>query len=300
MKFPKYPKIRLIGSEENRDLFNAGRVFIEEKLDGANIRIFIVNGKYVVGSRNVQITSDDGELQNERFRKVYDYIAEKLKGKDLSAYNGLVLFGEGMIQHTLTYDWDRIPKYIMYDVYDTNAERWLHINEVINIAEKLGFKMPRLVGVLRAEELRNMKIDDSIVPKSEYREGYAEGIVFKNYDVHPDDVVFAKYVRSEFREQNKIAFGGSRKYAKNDTEKVLFQCVTNRRIEKVIYALLNDGHTLDMQLMKYLPKAVWEDVIEECARDIMNSKYVIDFQKLRKMTAKRCVAVLQQMIVAQR
>ena len=294
-EFPKYPKIKLLGSEENRDMLLDGEdeIVIEEKMDGANTRFLIVDRKVIVGSRNVQITSDKGELQNERWRRAYNFVMEKLKKVDLKRYDRLMLVGETMVRHSIDYDWSRIPPILMFDVYDLNEGRFLDYNEKCRIFDELNLPIVPLVKIVKAKDLRNMKIDDNFVPQSRWRDGKAEGVVFKNYKRQ----IFAKYVLTEFREVNKMAFGSGKKYAKDDTEKVLYQYCTNPRIEKKIFELIDEGNKLDMKLMKFLPKRVWDDIIEEEGKNILNSNYVIDLKRLRKLIAKRCLEVLKQVIV---
>ena len=294
-EFPKYPKIKLLGSEENRDMLLDGEdeIVIEEKMDGANTRFLIVDRKVIVGSRNVQITSDKGELQNERWRRAYNFVMEKLKKVDLKRYDRLMLVGETMVRHSIDYDWGRIPPILMFDVYDLNEGRFLDYNEKCRIFDELNLPVVPLVKIVKAKDLRNMKIDDNFVPQSRWRDGKAEGVVFKNYKRQ----IFAKYVLTEFREVNKMALGSGKKYTKDDTEKVLYQYCTNPRIEKKIFELIDEGNKLDMKLMKFLPKRVWDDIIEEEGKNILNSNYVIDLKRLRKLIAKRCLEVLKQVIV---
>lgn len=294
-EFPKYPKIRVLGDEENKELLanDDDWIYIEEKMDGANTRFLIVDGKVIVGSRNVQITNDEGELQNERWRRAYNFVMEKLKKVDLKRYDRLMLVGETMVRHSIDYDWSRIPPILMFDVYDLNEGRFLDYNEKCRIFDEMNLPIVPLVKIVKAKDLRSMKIDDDFVPQSKWRDGKAEGVVFKNYKRQ----IFAKYVLTEFREVNKMAFGGSKKYASNDTEKVLFQYCTNQRIEKKIFELIDEGEELNMKLMQFLPKRVWDDIVEEEGKNILNSNYIIDLKKLRKMIAKRCLEVLKQMIV---
>ena len=298
MEFPKYTKIKLIGSEENRDIFayDEHEIIVEEKLDGANTRIYIHDGKIIFGSRNVQLTSDEGDpaFIKKNFKKSYEYIRNTLGNVDLHKYDGLILFGETMVKHTLDYDWVHIPPILMFDVFDTNQGKYLDYDSKVQIFKELDLPIVPLVMRKYAVEMRKMKIDDDFVPQSAWRNGKAEGVVFKNYTLQ----IFAKYVRSEFKEKNKEVFGSSKKYAKDDSEKIVYEYCTNTRIEKAVMKLIDEKDMqLDMKMMKELPHVVWNDIVEEEYRNILNSNYVIDLKKVRKMVAKRCLAVLKQMIV---
>ena len=298
MQFPKYVKIKVLGSEENRDIFlnNNDDIVVEEKLDGANTRIYITDGKIIFGSRNVQLTSDDGMIDNvpRNFKRSNDFIKNKLNNVDLHKYNGLILFGETMVRHTLDYDWLHIPPMLMFDVFDTETGIYLDYEHKTQIFKDLDLPVVPLIARKKAKEIREMKIDDEFVPKSAWRNGKAEGVVFKNYDRQ----IFAKYVRSEFKEENRQAFGSSKKYAKDDSEKVVYAYCTNPRIEKAIMKLIDEKDIpLDMKMMQYLPKMVWGDIVEEEGANLLHSNYVLDMKRIRKSIAKRCLAVLRQMIV---
>ncbi|PKP52164.1 MAG: hypothetical protein CVT90_02755, partial [Candidatus Altiarchaeales archaeon HGW-Altiarchaeales-3] len=120
----------------------------------------------------------------------------------------------------------------------------------------------------------------------------AEGVVFKNYNTQ----IFAKYVREKFREDTKKTFGGNKKYASNDTDRVCCMFCTNPRIDKIIFNLVVEGHALDMKLMVHLPKEVYKDIMEEHWKDIVFSRYEINFHALKKLVSERCCGVLKQVI----
>lgn len=296
--FIKYPKIKVLGADENKFIFSGENedIVVEEKVDGANTRFFVKNGKVYVGSRNV-VFGDAEEKKDEvgRYEMATKLFLNRIKGHE-KEYDGLIFFGETMIKHTIDYDWVNIPSIIMFDIYDVKKGRFLNYHEKVRIFGKLKLPDVRLVGIFKSEEMRekvlNGELNDDFVPKSAYYNGYAEGVVFKNYKQQ----VFAKLVRSEFREKNKMAFGASKKQGKNDEERLLFEYVTNARIEKQIFKMIDEGWDLDMKMMKELPIRVLNDVIEEEGKDIFGKNYVIDFRKFRKLISKRCVEVLKQVI----
>lgn len=298
MQFPKYVKIKTLGDKENEAIFvrDDDDIIVEEKMDGANTRVYILDDKIIFGSRNVQLTSNDGTIDNipRNFKRSNEYIHKKLAGIDMHRYSGLILFGETMVRHTLDYNWLHIPPMLMFDIYDTKTGNYLPYDKKIAIFNELDLPVVPLVMRKKAVELRKIKIDDDFVPKSAWRNGRAEGVVLKNYTSQ----IFAKYVRSRFKEDNRQAFGGSKKCAKDDSEKVVYAYCTNPRIEKAIMKLVDERDMpIDIKMMQYLPKTVWEDIVEEECANLLHSNYVLDMKRIRKSIAKRCLAVLQQMIV---
>jgi len=304
VEFRKYEKIKRIGVEENQDIFKDENdiILIEEKVDGANTSFFIKNGNIIFGSRNQQITSNEGEDTNinKAFKKSVEYVRELLKDKDLTLLDGLIVYGETMVKHTLSYDFENTPHFIAFDIFDVDTGKYLLFHEKVKIFEILDLPTIPLIFIGNGKELRNTtceELENLFIKQSTYAPKHnpfkAEGIVIKNYNKQ----IFAKLVREEFKEANKEVFGGSKKDAKNDDEVIIASYCKNPRIEKQIFKLIDEyGMQLDMSMMKKLPMMVWEDIIEEEGKTILMSKYKLDIGNIRKLVAKRCVNVLQQMI----
>ncbi len=301
-EFIKYHKIKRLGDDENKDIFlnPDDEIVIEEKVDGANIRILIKDGKIIFGSRTQQLTSDEGEdIKIEKnFRKCVDFIREKLKDVDLKPFNNLILIGECMVRHTLNYDWDKIPPFLGFDIYDIKGEKYLDLNSVILNYGILNLPIVPIINICKASEIG--EINDDLVPISQYapRENpnqKAEGLVFKNYKRQ----IFAKYVRDEFKEKNSETFGKKPKDKKDDNnEEIVFKYCTNARIEKCIFKLIDIGEKLEIKLMSKLPTEVYNDMMEEEWKEITDPKKrnKIDFYNLNKLITKRCLLVLEQVI----
>lgn len=76
-EFLKYPKIFTIGNEENEGIFSDPDDIIvgEEKIDGANTRFMVLDGKIIFGSHNRQIENPD---EDKFFKRFTDYIKKKV------------------------------------------------------------------------------------------------------------------------------------------------------------------------------------------------------------------------------
>lgn len=294
--FIKYPKIKQLGDEENKDIFKDKQdiIFLQEKVDGANFRVYITQeGKAIFGSRTQQLTSNDGEDTNvqKNFVRCLKYVRERLQEGDLTKHNGLILFGECMVKHTIDYDWEKTPPFLGFDIFDTKTGKFLDMDEASKIFVSLGLEIVPLIKVLKAGEIKDFTDED--VPKSRYCEGLAEGVVFKNYEKQ----IYAKYVRAQFKEKNLEEFGGSRKHATTDENYFTAIYCTNARIEKCIWKLIDDGEKLHLSLMPKLIKAVYKDVWEENWNEIVSTRgKTISFDKLKKSFTKRCFHVLNSVI----
>lgn len=309
MEFKKYTKIKMLGDEENKDIFSNPEddIVIQEKVDGANFRFYITKeGQVIFGSRTRQLTSNEGEDTNveKNFRRCVKLIREKIEeltkdGGRLDEIFGFIFYGECMVKHTMNYDWEKIPTFLGFDVYDTTPNKpngYLDYREAKNLYKSMGLEFVPIIKECKAKEITN--IDDNFVPESAYasisaEDRKCEGIVFKNYTKH----IFAKYVREKFKEKNKKVFGGGKKFAKTDDEYFVAVYCTNARIDKCIFKLIDEGKKLGMTMMGDLLNMVYKDIWEEHWNEISFSKKKIDLLNLKKLVSRRCLEVLKQAIV---
>lgn len=299
-KFMKYPKIFALGKEENKDIFNDAQddIVIQEKMDGANFRFVIKNNKVIFGSRTQQLTSNEGEDSNvpKNFRRTCEHIREQLKEKDLNWYEGFIFYGEAMHKHTMEYDWERVPPYLGFDIYFIKEKRFIDINESIKMFLDMGLSVVPTIETRKAGVITQLTEEDvpiSAFPPRSNPTSKAEGIVLKNYNKQ----IFAKFVRAEFKEENAKTFGGTPKFEETDTGKIVARFCTNTRIDKAIFKLVDEGHELDLPMMKFLPREVNKDIWEENWKVIIDKYDHIEVRKMRKMITRRCLSVLRQVMV---
>jgi len=291
-EFLKYGKIKQIGDKENVGIFGTDDedIVIQEKIDGANFRFMFKDDEQIIfGSRNRGLNDTDEEEGS--WKRCIKYIREKIteypKGTDITSF---IFYGECCIRHSISYQWDKMPPYLGFDIYDTRDKVYLNHKLAKEIFKQLGLEFVPVIKVVKAKDIK--EISDKDVPKSAYYEGPAEGIVFKNYAKQ----LMAKFVTDKFKEVNKDTFGTSKKWAKNDNEIIVAKYCTNPRIDKWIFKLIDDGHELQMKMMQHLPTAVYKDIMQEEGQEILFSKFAINFQDLKKQVTRRCLAVLKQVI----
>ncbi len=146
MEFQKYGKIKIVGHEDNEGIFSdpTDEIVIEEKMDGANLRVAIRNGKIIFGSRNQQLISDEGEDTNiqKNFLRAVNFIRKQISESEgwntIQEYEKYILFGENMVSHTMSYDWDIIPPFLGFDIYDVEDGKYLDVDEAKVLFENLG------------------------------------------------------------------------------------------------------------------------------------------------------------------
>jgi len=287
-KFHKYPKIRILGDLENKGILE-GDIIIEEKMDGANFRFMFRDDRIIWGSRSRSIGDSNQDIGGS-WRLCVELIKSKVKPRQLGEFKGLLFFGECMVAHSMAYDWERIPRYLGYDIYDIKGENFLDYATKYAIFQELGLEMVPLVA--SHDENHKVSQEDLVIPQSEYVDAQAEGIVIKNYKKQ----LMAKMVTDTFKEKNALTFGGSKKHAQDDTNFFVLAYCTNARIDKIIFKLLDEGKKLEMQLMHDLPHQVTHDIWEENWKEIVDSKKIVNLRNFKKQVGLRCLHVLKQMI----
>lgn len=301
MSFRVYPKIHTIGKEEVKDIFADPEhlIVIQEKLDGANFRFMIdEDGRVRFGSRTQELEPTKEHTYAKNFNRACAYVREKINAvEDLNVLRHKIFYGECMVKHTMDYDWESVPPFLLFDIYHITEDVFLSHESVEMIATTMQLTTVPHIKTVMAKDIT--EINDDAVPTSKYAPRKAEGIVFKNYSTG----IFAKYVMPEFKEKNMEAFGMSPKQARSlgEEERIAAMFCTNARIDKAVFKLLDDGNTLDMSLMKHLPMNVYLDMWEEHWREIVTDRNLgpIEPQALKKIITGRCKAVLNQHITNQ-
>lgn len=296
--FIKYPKIRILGHKENKGILAKGNhISIQEKIDGGNFRFMLKQNRIIFGSRETLLGDEKIQTQNaKQFKRCIDHIIDKIDRTVLekSYKESMIFFGENCIKHTVNYDWNKIPPFLGFDIYNLKTKRFLLGSDANKHFELLNLKF---VPILAEDFYPNSPLH-SLVRKTEFTskysvDGKAEGIVIKNCNRQ----IYAKIVDERFREKNRETFGKSKKFAKDDNEKFVCKYCTNARIEKCVFKLIDEGNELDMPLMKILPLFVYHDIWNEEMLEIILSHLKLDLGDVRNKIAKRCSSVLRQVII---
>jgi len=277
----RYPKV------QKKLEYIKGNVVIEEKVDGSQFRINVVDGNLILGSKNVDFGEKVVDYENmekipKMFRKAVD-VAKSLKIQD----NNVTIFCEYLEKpkhNALAYD--RIPKdhLVIFDVYKDG--RWLNYDEKAEYAKKLGLEV---VPKLYEGELPDLETIKKIVYETESFLGgqTIEGVVIKNYEERlPFDWVdtngiFCKYVRQEFRELNNKEW----KHGKKDfLGRMVERYATKARFLKAVQHLKEqgelEGEMRDLpKLMKEFVKDIWEEDGEDIREEFIRY-FKRDFNKL--------------------
>jgi len=304
VKFQEYNKIKYIGHKDHEHdvMFQDPdeMVYVEEKIDGANARFMIKfeEGKFriVFGSHHNTI-GDSSTPIGGNWTRWTEYVKKKIidSGDTACAYTDVVFFGEAMLKHSIMYDYDKHAPFILYDIYSPTLDEFAPRVELCDAARFFGFEVAPL---LWQGQLKDMPYTtEESVPKSHYYDGQAEGVVIKSIS-KPHRM---KYVSTKFKEVNKKVFGMSPRDARGkgeDSDIIIATYFTNARIDKIINKLMvEQTMELDMTMVPHVIRACMSDVLDECGREILESKTSWSKIEVSKKLAMRVREIISQLMV---
>jgi len=192
-KFIKYKEIPYIG--ELLKLLDK-EVEIYEKLAGGNSQVRKFESRILAGNRSKFLKDSDRRF--DWFQKF-----KKWALGNYSFYNlpeNLVVYGEWLSKHTLDYYPEKMDRFYLIDVFDTNSRKFFPYEDSVDLLTKknigdIGFLTPLFKGKIELDALNEL-----VKKKSDYRDGNMEGIVIKNY-VSQD---FAKLLESAVGHQGEM------------------------------------------------------------------------------------------------
>lgn len=169
-------------------LLLAGRVIIEEKMDGANTGIIRHKKGFHLQKRGSLV----GQSEHEQFNFFHHWANVLNYDRIMEVPPGHLIYGELCYAvHHLFYD--SLPDYfLVFDIYKFKGGKWLNRSERDEFCQYYGFFQVPLIteGYFDKEEL----ID--LMPKRSTYGKVAEGIVVKRY--RKKEYLRAKLVRPEF------------------------------------------------------------------------------------------------------
>lgn len=152
---PEYPSLRhlpwkpnskgdKIATEQDVDvIFEGQKVYVQEKIDGANCGMGFLDGHPVVRTRT-KILRKGQELKNpsqKQFASAWNWMHDRKDRFDkLDDAGPYAAFGEWMVQqHGMVYD--KLPEwFVAYDVYDYEKQHFLDQQKANTILEDCGFE----------------------------------------------------------------------------------------------------------------------------------------------------------------
>jgi hypothetical protein len=304
MTLKKYPDIERLGHEDNKDIFLSGEdtLVVEEKVDGGNGSFWQEDDGIHFGSRNRDLTLENDTKMFAGFQKQLREHLESLEKEGVKINPDYIYYFEWMAKHTISYT--QVPFVIGFDIRmkrSANSEgEGLFIGRDARDQEfkRLKIESVPLVWRGKVNDFRTLEIRE-LIPKSKYYDGFAEGIVIKNYcRKHPfyNHQIYAKLVRDEFKEDNKAVFGNVRNKS-SDTSKIVEEFCTDARIRKAVLYFIDNGEKLELKLMSKVPHYVIRDIFKEEILTIIDKYKFIDLKEMKQKVPKLCLRVINEMML---
>jgi hypothetical protein len=260
-QFPSIPRV----ANAPPELFDSGHLWIQEKVDGANFRFRLrQSGMLEFGDRSRVYRNADEipEPYNHAVRHVREAFDREALRAARDDVESVVFFGEAMHRHAIDYDWDRVPSFLGFDVWDegggddadegvgTSDEgdgRFLPPDAIEQAYDRLGLDSVNAF----QKEVRATYFDPESyeVPASNWYDGPAAGVVLRN-----KTGLRAKLCHPNFREVEETVPVDA------PAEELAQELVTHRRVEKVVRELEARGRSVTFD-------AVYERVVEDVVRE---------------------------------
>lgn len=278
-----YPKIKHLDAEETFWILDY-YCYVQEKLDGANLSVWLENWDMYVGSRSQIVGSPKVK---EGFRGAVEYC---MNHKGIAAifnhYPNYRLFGEWLVKHSIPYPQECYQKFYLYDMFNEDTKEFLTPNIVCAIAREFWVNYPEILlewKMLSPEQIKE------VVGTSKIAQAW-EGVVIKAPEFTNKffEKQYAKMVTENFKEANKLSFGCS---AKHDIElNFATTFVSIPRLLKIINKI-EQGHDRKVKRsdIPQLLWMMWHDVFTEELWGYVKKHHepTIDFKKMERYVTDR-------------
>lgn len=261
-------------------------IVIQEKIDGANSAIrYDSESDCVVAQSRKQILSIGNNL-----RGMYEWsqTLDKDRVREVLGDN-LCLFGEWLVPHTVKYPDEKYNQFYAYDIYDTDAEKYLPQDIVEERAKELGLNF---VPVFYKGEFQSWEHCLSFVGKTEMDGEMGEGIVIKNQtklnDPNGRTPFYIKIVSEKFQETHEHHV------------KIVSLCesiVTEARVTKILHKLVDEGilpENWGAKEMGIVAKNLCSRVFEDCMKE--EPEIVSQIENFGKVANSICMSIARKFI----
>jgi len=282
-QFPPVPR----AEEAPSDLFDAGHLWFQERIDGLHLRFRLrESGVLEFGGRERVYGSDIDDVPLP-YHHAVRHVRERFDREALRASvenpSSVVFFAEATVRRAIDYDWGRTPSVLGFDVWDGAEKRFLPPDSVEQVYDRLGLDP---VNVFQKEvRAVDFSPESYAIPDSAWYDGPAAGVVVRNKTGqravirHPD---FA---------------GGSDADPPADAEplsapadELAERYATRQRVEAVARGLESAGRPVTFD-------AVYERVVEAIAREeyhrLFHERSSVDLSDFRSEVAARTQEFLE-------
>lgn len=291
MKFRAYPKIHRYGKEETEGILDTP-VTIQEKIDGANVSIWLEDGIVRCGSRTRTLPLDESFNGFQEYVNANPYIKSWLEGHPTWR-----LYGEWLVKHTISYPDEAYRKMYLFDVYSDTAESNIPQSQVKLIAYQLCLEYPQIFAenvITNEGEIKEKYVGKSFIAAN------GEGVVIKNHNFTNKfgDHVYAKIVHEKFKESNAIVFGGNNKHSECYNEMyIVNKYCTLGRVTKIMQKIQSQTEEkLDMKHTSQVVGSCYHDMVTEDIWEITKKIRVVNFTTLQRLAYKKFIQLYHDIL----
>lgn len=291
MTYKTYPKIHRLGKEETDGILDH-EFIVQEKVDGANCSIFWLDGEVRCGTRTRMLPLDESFNGFQETVKANARISEFFEGEQ---EKDLILYGEWLVKHTITYNEEAYRKIYLYDIYDTSTDTWFSQEQVEKHAQALELEYPHIfaVGKLTEEQINEFVGKSMIAPAG-------EGVVLKapGFVNTFGDHCYAKVVHQHFKESNAIVFGGNNKHSETYWEMyVVNKYCTTARVRKIMQKIQSEtDKRLDLEHTPRVAGSCYHDLITEEIWEIVKKVPALDFKRLQGLCMRKFIQIYKDIL----
>ena len=292
MSFKSYPKIHRLGKEETDGILDTP-VIIQEKIDGANVSIWLDKKKVKCGTRTRELPDD------ESFNGFVEAVKEnKLIKFWLMKNPDCRLYAEWLVKHTITYPETAYKKIYLYDIYNDKEDMYWTQDSVKTVASQLNLEYPQIF--IHSKQVTEDEIKEHVGKTLVPEAANGEGVVIKNPNFKDKwgNHCYAKVVHEKFKESNAIVFGGNNKHSESYWEMyVVNKYCTLGRVQKIMQKLQAETEKrLDKENTSEIAGRCMHDMISEEAWEIFNKVPKIDNQKLKRLAHKKYIQLFHDLL----
>lgn len=276
MHISSYATVYALGHKAILDIFSSS-VVVQEKIDGSQFSMARTeSGELVCRSKSAEIQIDEPE-------KMFKNAVDTAKSLDLRP--GWVYRCEYLSKpkhNTLAYD--RTPnKYLIVFDIDTGTESYVSQGGLALECERLGLEY---VPLFYEGKITGMADLDTFLDQVSVLGGSKiEGVVVKNYDQFTPEkkVAMGKFVSERFKEIHNADWKERNPSTKDIVTRIVDKYRSEARWEKAIQHLRDAGSlTESPKDIGALIKAVPEDILTECADEIMEALFTHIWPDIRR------------------
>jgi len=263
--FIKYQHVERVGTDEVEGIEN-GVCYIFPKIDGTNGSIWPENDILQFGSRNRHLNINGVDNQG-----IMESLKDNEKLKEFfKVYPDTRLFGEWLVPHTLkTYRQDAWRKFYVFDVCKNNEDgelEYIPFDDYSIALDCIGIDYIPPIQIVKNPSyeffLRQLKSNEYLI---EDGKGVGEGIVIKNYGFRNSfgRTVWAKMVRTEFKEKNRREFGTNTTECKPVECNIVNEYITQAFVDKELVKLKAEKEGWSSKYISELLGRVFYEFINE-------------------------------------